>query len=196
MSGCRLSLIAKNKTSVSGSLGFQTWQQTKRWIQTGDKGGKKSGQGGHGHHEQEFLPQDPHQGTGLADPTVRPDVSSTKSKIPKTVEDFANPDHDKNWISYGFDHLDKDWDRFTAHFAYLLCVSGVIWGTSIVFYYYPDFKFLDWSMREAFLEMNRRKKLGLKTESGYTLYVTKDLVDPSTITLPSEEELEGFEIII
>lgn len=47
----------------------------------------------------------------------------------------------------------------------------------------------DWSVREAFLQVHRREKLGLPV-------IDKNLVDPSLIELPSDEELGDTEIII
>ena len=46
-----------------------------------------------------------------------------------------------------------------------------------------------WAKREAFLELERRHKLGLP-------YVNKDYVDPKQIDLPSEEELAQIDVEI
>lgn len=55
----------------------------------------------------------------------------------------------------------------------------------------PNFIFRqrDWSQREAFLELRRREQLGLPL-------VDANLIDVSKIELPSDEELEGTEIVI
>ncbi|MCP9266025.1 hypothetical protein DINM_021479 [Dirofilaria immitis] len=47
----------------------------------------------------------------------------------------------------------------------------------------------DWAYREAHLEMARREKAGLS-------YISRDLVRPDKIVLPSDEELQNFEIVI
>lgn len=47
----------------------------------------------------------------------------------------------------------------------------------------------DWAQREAFLEIDRREKLGLP-------YIDPNLVDPAKITLPSEEELKKLDFDI
>lgn len=49
----------------------------------------------------------------------------------------------------------------------------------------------DWSYREAYIEIARREKYGLP-------YISKDYIDPEKVaaTLPSDEELGDFQIII
>jgi NADH dehydrogenase (ubiquinone) 1 beta subcomplex subunit 11 len=47
----------------------------------------------------------------------------------------------------------------------------------------------DWSQREAFLELRRREAAGLPL-------IDCNLVEPSKISLPSDEELGTTEIII
>lgn len=47
----------------------------------------------------------------------------------------------------------------------------------------------DWYQREAFLELRRREAAGLPLIDG-------NLVEPSKITLPSDEELGNTEIVI
>ena len=149
----------------------------------------------------EYKPMDPHKtGTGFGDPILTPGVKLHGSR-PKTVEDFANPDDDKNWVSYGFDPIFKEEDRFMAHYSSFILITCVFGGVAFIFAYYPDFKLTNWATREAYLELDRRKKQFLQ-ENGplkpgqNIIYITKDYVDPNKITLPSEEELEGFEIII
>jgi len=46
-----------------------------------------------------------------------------------------------------------------------------------------------WEKREAFLELDRREKLGLPL-------IDANFVDPSKIHLPSDEELGDFDIIV
>ena len=49
----------------------------------------------------------------------------------------------------------------------------------------------EWALREAHLEIARRQKAGLPL-------ISKDLVDPQRValSLPSDEELRDFEILI
>ena len=138
----------------------------------------------------EYLPPNPHTSGGLGDVyQVHPEFRLKKTKPPVTAEDFANHDYEKNWVSYGWNHLHKDEDRFLTHFFCFAIITFLFGGSGIIIWYYPDVKYHDWAMREAYLEMHRRKKEG-------TEYVSRYLVDPAKITLPTEEELEGFEIII
>jgi NADH dehydrogenase (ubiquinone) 1 beta subcomplex subunit 11 len=58
-----------------------------------------------------------------------------------------------------------------------------------VFTYYPDVMLRDWSQREAYLELRRREALGLPR-------IDRNLIDPSKIVLPSDEELGDTDIII
>lgn len=51
------------------------------------------------------------------------------------------------------------------------------------------FSLNDWALREAFLELDRREKAGLPL-------IDKNLVDPSKLTLPSEEELGDYEVYL
>jgi len=112
-------------------------------------------------------------------------------ELKKLEEHFADtdPNSDKNWTSYGFDPTDPDLDNFAHHttmfFTITLCVC---WGAFILAYQ-PDHKNLSWVTRESFLELERREKEGLAL-------VSPDLVDPSTITIPSDEELGDAEIIV
>ncbi len=61
--------------------------------------------------------------------------------------------------------------------------------TSFIFAYWPDHRLRDWSQREAYIEIARREALGLP-------HVDPNVVPPENINLPSDEELEDFEIII
>jgi hypothetical protein len=138
----------------------------------------------------EYLPGDPAQQGGLGDVRhVHPDYVLKKMKAPVTVEDFAKPDHEKNWFSYGFDYLNKEEDRWLMHYSCFIMITCMFGFTGFLAWYKPDLTMHDWALREAYLEMHRRKKMG-------TEYVSRYYVDPSKITLPTEEELEGFEIII
>jgi NADH dehydrogenase (ubiquinone) 1 beta subcomplex subunit 11 len=49
----------------------------------------------------------------------------------------------------------------------------------------------EWAIREAHLEMERRERAGLPL-------ISKDFIDPKRVakTLPSEEELRDFDILI
>uniref|UniRef100_A0A6M2DZ28 NADH dehydrogenase [ubiquinone] 1 beta subcomplex subunit 11, mitochondrial n=1 Tax=Xenopsylla cheopis TaxID=163159 RepID=A0A6M2DZ28_XENCH len=70
-------------------------------------------------------------------------------------------------------------------FSITLCIvfGGFAWT------YAPDHSLRHWAQREAFLELRRREELGLPL-------IDKNLVDPSQIVLPTDEELGDTEIII
>lgn len=130
-------------------------------------------------------PSDPKQGgDAFLYPGYKP-----RPPGPKTVEDFANPEgENKNWVSYGFDYFDRANDRLMTHFHFFTMCT--ILGVVLVFlsFYYPDTCHLqNWAIREAYLELERREKLGLPL-------VDKNYIDPANMVLPSEEELKGIEI--
>jgi len=47
----------------------------------------------------------------------------------------------------------------------------------------------DWTVREAYLELDRRERLGLPL-------IDKNLVDPNLLELPSDEELGDTEVYV
>ncbi|VDN20351.1 unnamed protein product [Gongylonema pulchrum] len=97
----------------------------------------------------------------------------------------------RNWIWFGLSPYDEhaDWLKFHKYMFVLLTLM-VTWVTLYLQYGAPDWPLArDWAYREAHLEMARREKAGLP-------YISKDLVRPDKIVLPSDEELQNFEIII
>lgn len=152
-----------------------------RFVSTSNKGGPKKS-GGH-----DIPPQNPVYG-GDADVFVSPN-QGLRPKGSKTVEEFADPSSQKNWISYGFDYVDKSEDRFRTHAAMFTVITMIFGGVAFIFYYYPDIKMDAWASREAYLQMYRRKKLGLPL-------IDKNYVEPSRVPLPTEEEIGDQEIII
>lgn len=94
-----------------------------------------------------------------------------------------------NWISYGFDSKDEKWDRTVMH---LSMFGGITLGLVLVAYgfmYAPDVNLKHWAQREAFLELRRREAKGSKP-------IDPNLIDPSLVTLPSDEELGDADVII
>ncbi|XP_063695979.1 NADH dehydrogenase [ubiquinone] 1 beta subcomplex subunit 11, mitochondrial [Culicoides brevitarsis] len=108
---------------------------------------------------------------------------------PKTVEDFANPSKTKNWVSFGFDTKDQEFDKNTMHASFFFSVTLCLVFGAFVWAYAPDPLLRDWAQREAFLELRRREAAGLEP-------VSPDYVDVSKIHLPSDEELGAMDIII
>jgi len=158
--------------------------QQLRLIQSSNKGGPKSS-GGHGN--EGIYPGNPAYG-GDSDIHLDPNIQR-RPPGPKTAEEFANPDDQKNWISYGFDYVDMKEDRYLAHLIFFSFLVIAVGGAGFLFYYYPDLRLDNWSTREAFLELERRKRLGLPL-------VDKNYVDPDKVILPTEEELGDTEVII
>lgn len=154
-----------------------------RLIQSSNKGGPKSG----GHDAGGILPGNPARG-GTSDINLEPGFQS-RPPGPKTVEEFADPSTQKNWISYGFDYIDMREDRYLAHLIFFSFIVVIFGGSGFIFYYYPDTRLDNWSTREAFLELERRKRLGLPL-------IDKNYVDPAKVVLPTEEELGDTEVII
>ncbi|XP_050031032.1 NADH dehydrogenase [ubiquinone] 1 beta subcomplex subunit 11, mitochondrial [Dermacentor andersoni] len=115
-------------------------------------------------------------------------VPDTVGKPPVTAADFADT-KPRYWISYGYSTEDYHEDSDAHHTIMFTGLSLVVCGAVIAFAYAPDFKNVDWIEREAHLELERREKLGLPL-------VDPNLIDPSRIVLPSDEELGDFEIVL
>lgn len=105
-----------------------------------------------------------------------------KSKVAEAIES-------KDWQSYGFHRYNKKHDRQAAHLSFFGGITLCIVGVGFICMYRPDYNLKDWSQREGFLELRRREALGLPL-------VDRNLIDPSKIKLPSDEELGDTEIII
>lgn len=97
--------------------------------------------------------------------------------------------NDKNWVSYGFDFRDQATDRSAMRASYFFSVTlCLVWGT-FVWAYLPDPQMRDWAQRQGHLTLREREQRGEEP-------ISANYVDPARITLPSEEDLEGVEIII
>ncbi|KAH9425095.1 NADH dehydrogenase 1 beta subcomplex subunit 11 ndufb11 [Dermatophagoides pteronyssinus] len=116
-------------------------------------------------------------------------LKETKPKGPQTAKEFADVSSQKNWISFGFDKVDQKEDYHLANVYFFTYFTLGCLVFSWIIYYYPYIDGWDWAQREAFLEIDRREKLGLP-------YIDPNLVDPAKITLPSEEELKKLDFDI
>jgi NADH dehydrogenase (ubiquinone) 1 beta subcomplex subunit 11 len=119
--------------------------------------------------------------TITADPT-------TSSTVPKTVEDFANPNK-TNYQSYGFIDDDKDWDINIRNYIMFWTVTVGMVGFGFVITYFPDVRMKDWTQREAYVELARREANGLPI-------IDPNLVPADQVDLPTDEELGDFDIIV
>jgi len=95
----------------------------------------------------------------------------------------------KNWVYWGWDTQNQEDDNNYMKSTFFFSVTLCLVGGSFIYFYQPDFLMRDWSQREAYLELRRREAAGLTP-------VSPDYVDPSTIVLPSDEELGDTDIII
>uniref|UniRef100_L7M3F0 NADH dehydrogenase [ubiquinone] 1 beta subcomplex subunit 11, mitochondrial n=1 Tax=Rhipicephalus pulchellus TaxID=72859 RepID=L7M3F0_RHIPC len=121
-------------------------------------------------------------------PTATGTVPDTVGRPPVTAADFADT-KPRYWMSFGYSSEDYHEDSDAHHTLMFTGITLVTCISIVLFMYAPDFKDVDWVAREALLELERREKLGLPL-------VDPNLIDPSRIVLPPEEELEDFEIIL
>lgn len=117
------------------------------------------------------------------------DMHPDKPKVIKeeTHEDHA-PANKRDWRSFGFDDLNEARDRmwaYSTNFFLIFCSLTCVF----IIAYYPDAADQNWVQREAFIELRRREVLGLPL-------VDKNYVDPATVRLPPDEELDDDDIII
>lgn len=123
--------------------------------------------------------------------TSRRTINSSAKKFEAKAQTECPPSSapKENWVSYGFDKRDKTIDRRvtaqTLFFSVTLCL--VIGGSYLCFL--PDPLLRDWSQREAYLVLREREAKGLPP-------IDRNLVDPATVVLPTDEELGDTEIII
>lgn len=122
-------------------------------------------------------------------------ISTSGNKRETTVIDSSQvtcaPKNEtkENWISYGFSRSEKQEDRQAMHIVMFSTITIALVCGGFIFAYLPDFQMRDWTRREGFLELRRREENNLPL-------VDPNLIDPSKISLPSDEELEDREIII
>jgi NADH dehydrogenase (ubiquinone) 1 beta subcomplex subunit 11 len=120
--------------------------------------------------------------------------TSPKNRETATLQQEVKKEHpttaiNKNWVSYGFDFKDEAADRAAHKGSFFTSVTLCLVVGTLVWAYLPDPMLRDWAQREGFLELRRREAAGLDP-------VSKDYVDPSSVVLPSEEDLGAKEIII
>jgi len=109
--------------------------------------------------------------------------------IAKTETTESTAVSKKNWVSYGFDFKNEEADRNAMHATFFFSITLCIVFGGFVWAYYPDILLRDWAQREGYLELRRRETQGLPL-------IDRNLIDPSNISLPSDEELGDTEIVI
>ncbi|KAG8328521.1 uncharacterized protein LOC124372840 [Homalodisca vitripennis] len=125
-------------------------------------------------------------------------TSNKKNDTTTAVEPTAVQAEDKKtavatkkkfFYDYGFSGKteEEEHNRMHAMFFTYITIGFVLSGFYL--YYKPSTSMRDWALREAYLELRRREQLGLPL-------IDPNYVDPSTVYLPSDEELGDTEIII
>ncbi|CAH8846375.1 unnamed protein product [Trichobilharzia szidati] len=108
-----------------------------------------------------------------------------KRQIEREVEEMT-----KDWVTAGYHTTDKEEDNYQRQLVPFIFFTLLLCPIALLMYYAPDRDYSEWSWREAFLEIERRKRDGLPL-------VDKDLIPASQVKLPTDEELgSDFKIII
>lgn len=118
----------------------------------------------------------------------RREIATTPRSYDNAKEETQLPVK-KKWVSYGFDNEDEAEDRHALHQTLFVTVTICLVLGSTVMAYLPDVKGKDWAQREAYLQLRYREEHGLPL-------IDPNMIDPSKIKLPSDEELGDTEIII
>ncbi|XP_032681721.1 NADH dehydrogenase [ubiquinone] 1 beta subcomplex subunit 11, mitochondrial [Odontomachus brunneus] len=125
---------------------------------------------------------------GLALTARRETVCRRITTTPRYDKEETQPVK-KKWVSYGFSEKDEAEDIHALHQTMFVTVTlCIVLGATIVAYL-PDSKGTDWAQREAYLQLRYKEEHGLPR-------IDPNVVDPSKIYLPSDEELGDMEIII
>lgn len=95
----------------------------------------------------------------------------------------------KKWVSYGFSEEDEAEDIHSLHQTMFTTVTICIVMGCTLWAYLPDSRGIDWAQREAYLQLRYKEENGLPL-------INPNVVDPSKIYLPSDEELGDTDIII
>lgn len=113
------------------------------------------------------------------------------SQATEEVTDFTveTAKKSKNWVSYGFSRTDKEEDRQITRATWFMGVSVAMGLTIFMWSYLPDRQYTEWAHREAYIVLRNREAAGLEP-------ISADYIDPSTLVLPSDDELGNTEIII
>ncbi|CAG4910016.1 NADH dehydrogenase [ubiquinone] 1 beta subcomplex subunit 11, mitochondrial [Colias croceus] len=116
-------------------------------------------------------------------------TSKKNSDTATTAAESSTDAVNKNWVSYGFDFKSSEDDTNAHHASYFFSVTLCLVFGGFAWAYAPDVHMRDWAQREAYLELYRREKAGLRP-------IDPNYVNPKSVKLPSESELCDVEIII
>lgn len=95
----------------------------------------------------------------------------------------------RKWVSYGFSDVEEAEDVHSLHQTMFVTVTICFVLGFTVMCYLPDVKGHDWAQREAYLQLRYKEEHGLPL-------IDPNVIDPSRIKLPSDEELGDKDIII
>ncbi|KAF6780513.1 hypothetical protein AHF37_00023 [Paragonimus kellicotti] len=96
----------------------------------------------------------------------------------------------KDWVPLGFHKADKNEDLYRFNLVMFFTFSFFTCGIFTILWYLPNRGDADWSRREAFLELERRRRDGLPL-------IDRNLIPPELVKLPTDEELgPDFKIVI
>jgi NADH dehydrogenase (ubiquinone) 1 beta subcomplex subunit 11 len=112
----------------------------------------------------------------------------TTSSIKKTNAVKETPAK-RTWRSFGFSKTDEALDRHSLHHIMFVAITIVFMLGGTILAYLPDVNGRDWAQREAYLQLRYKEEHGLPP-------IDHNLIDPSKIILPTDEELGDTEIII
>jgi len=112
----------------------------------------------------------------------------TTSSIKKTNVAKETPVK-RTWRSFGFSKTDEALDRHSLHQIMFTGITIALVLGSTIAAYLPDVTGRDWAQREAYLQLRYKEEHGLPP-------IDHNLIDPSKIILPTDEELGDTEIII
>merc|ERR1711955_86071 len=106
----------------------------------------------------------------------------------KEASKFVKEQESKAWYGYGMAPWNKKLDFFDTHYMISLMVLTLVLPVFIFSYRHDHLK-RHWRRREAMLLIIEREKAGIP-------YVDRNYVDPAKLELPTDEELNGAEVII
>ena len=123
---------------------------------------------------------------------LRPKETNIYTKINRSDAVTKNPEKYEvkgTWVSYGYFYDDEKKDRQAMHLSFFFSISIALVCSFLILGYTPDPFLKDWAQREAYFQLRYREEHGLPP-------IDPNLIDPSKIKLPTEEELGYTEIII
>ncbi|KAA3681041.1 NADH dehydrogenase (ubiquinone) 1 beta subcomplex subunit 11 [Paragonimus westermani] len=127
---------------------------------------------------------------------LSPMRSEDMPSMPHVLKENQIPEADRrrieeeDWVPLGFHRSDKNEDLYRYNLIMFFTFSFFTCGIFMMLWYLPNRCDADWSRREAFLELERRRRDGLPL-------IDRNLIPPELVKLPTDEELgPDFKIVI